>query len=92
MNHFAVLYTYATDKAKLDEVRPEHRRYLSSLAENVGAGPLLGTDPSRALLLFRADSLEAVTQLLDADPFHAAGLITNREVFGWNPATGSLAQ
>ena len=92
MNYFAVLYTYATDKAKLDEVRPGHRRYLSSLAENVGAGPLLGTDPSRALLLFRADSLEAVTQLLDADPFHAAGLITNREVFGWNPATGSLAQ
>ncbi|WP_297752561.1 YciI family protein [uncultured Tessaracoccus sp.] len=92
MNYFAVLYTYATDKAKLDKVRPEHRRYLSSLAENVGAGPLLDTDPGRALLLFQAESLEAVTQLLDADPFHAAGLIANREVFGWNPATGSLAQ
>lgn len=92
MNYFAVLYTYATDTAKLDEVRPEHRRYLSSFPENVGAGPLLGTDPGRALLLFRAESLEAVTRLLDADPFYAAGLIANREVFGWNPATGSLAQ
>lgn len=92
MNYFAVLYTYATDKAKLDELRPEHRRYLSSLEENVGAGPLLGTGPGRALLIFRADSLDAVTQLLDADPFYAAGLIANREVFSWNPATGSLAQ
>ncbi|WP_297742676.1 YciI family protein [uncultured Tessaracoccus sp.] len=92
MNYFAVLYTYATDKAKLDDVRPEHRRYLSSLEENVGAGPLLGTEPGRALLLFRADSLDAVTQVLDADPFRTAGLIAHREVFAWNPATGSLAQ
>ncbi|MDU7359704.1 MAG: YciI family protein [Propionibacteriaceae bacterium] len=91
MNYFAALYTYSTDTAKLDEIRPAHRRYLNSLEETFAAGPLAPTSPGRALLLFQADSVEAVEALLDEDPFQLAGLIAHREVFSWTPATGKLA-
>ncbi|NLE97809.1 MAG: hypothetical protein GX596_07445, partial [Propionibacterium sp.] len=57
MAYFAVFYTYSTDTESLDQLRPKHREYLGSLDELVASGPLVGTDPGRALLLFRADDL-----------------------------------
>lgn len=92
MAYFAVLYTYSTDAAALDAVRPQHREYLGSLDELVASGPLVGTDPGRALLLFRGDSLGTVESLVRRDPFQAAGLVVEHEVLPWNPVLGVFAQ
>ncbi|SDL53291.1 YciI family protein [Tessaracoccus oleiagri] len=92
MAYFAVHYTYGTDTESLDSIRPEHRAYLGSLPELVASGPLVGTDPGRALLLFRADELSTVEALLDEDPFAKAGLVASREVLPWNPVIGVFAQ
>lgn len=88
MAYFAVLYTYSTDTAALDAMRARHREYLGSLDELVASGPLVGTDPGRALLLFRADDLRTVESLVRADPFQEAGLVDEHEVLPWNPVIG----
>lgn len=91
MAYFAVHYTYSSDTDELDRIRPEHRAFLGSLEQLVASGPYVGTQPGRALLLFRADSAEDVEQLLDGDPFRKAGLVADREVFPWNPVIGVFA-
>lgn len=92
MAYFAVFYTYSTDTERLDAVRPEHRAFLGSLENLVASGPLVGTDPGRALLIFRADDAATVETLLDGDPFAEAGLVEEREVQEWNPVIGVFAQ
>ncbi|MDO4260061.1 MAG: YciI family protein [Actinomycetaceae bacterium] len=93
MSIFAIEYVYRADAgATMDEIRPDHRAYLSSLAEdgvNLGSGPWVGSGPG-ALLLFRTESAEKVAELLDADPFAIAGVIESRTIREWNPVLGSL--
>lgn len=88
MAHFAVFYEYDPSKSELaDEVRPRHRAFLADLKErgaNVASGPLSGDGPN-ALLIFEADSAQAVAELLDADPFKVCGVITSRSIHPWNP-------
>ena len=87
----AVLYRYSTDAAALDEHRPDHRDYLRSLFEQghiVVSGPLADGGGPGALLILEAEDVDAVAALLDKDPFHILGLITDREIRHWNPAFG----
>ena len=87
----AVLYRYSTDSAALDEHRPAHKDYLRSLFEQgsvVVSGPLVDGGGPGALLILDADDVDAVAALLDKDPFHVLGLITDREIRRWNPAFG----
>ena len=88
----AVLYRYSTDAAALDEHRPDHRDYLRSLFEQghiVVSGPLADGGGPGALLILEAEDVDAVAALLDEDPFHVLGLITDREIRRWNPAFGA---
>jgi len=63
--------------------RPVHVEHLKSMGEKlVRAGPLLGPDgnPEGSLLLLEADSLEAATATLMADPFIKEGIFGSVEV------------
>ncbi len=93
MLHFAVQYTYVDDAAALDAVRPAHREYLATLVGGplVVSGPYVGSPLPGALLIFRAESADAVLALLDEDPFWAERLIVERSVEQWNPVLGVLA-
>lgn len=81
---FAAVIEYSPDKEKVESVRPAHRAYLTSLLEKnqlVAAGPF--EDGSGALIIYEADSPEAVEALMKADPFHAAGVFIRWTVRPW---------
>lgn len=90
MSFFAVHYTYAD--VDLEGLRPQHREYLRSLADQGqlrASGPYeLSEGPGRALLIFTVDSEETVRELLAGDPFQQAGYVTTTEVLAWKPLIG----
>jgi uncharacterized protein YciI len=90
---YAVRYTYVTDPAALDAVRPEHRAYLGGLAEEgvaLGTGPWVGGDAG-ALLVLRTDDRAALDDALAGDPFARHGLLAATDVREWNPVIGPWA-
>ena len=82
-------YFYSAEPEALAEIRPIHREWLKGLYE---AGTLLASGPMvdnpGALLIIKAESVEAVSALLDNDPFDIAGFIGERVVTQWNPVFG----
>lgn len=94
MPYFAVFYTYTNDTAAREAGLQEHRAFLRGLASEgvlVASGPLVGTAPVRALLLFRAEGAAAVQEALQADPFQQSGLVAETSVVEWNPVIGVFA-
>jgi uncharacterized protein YciI len=84
---FASVITYIQDKAKIAELRPTHRQYLTRLKDAgqlAAAGPF--TDDSGALIVYEAATKEQAEQLLQGDPFHAAGVFVRWDLRPWNPA------
>jgi uncharacterized protein YciI len=81
---FAVTIDYLQDTAVVEAHRPDHRAYLTELL-NAGklfaAGPF--ADGSGALIVYEADTPEAVEELIKADPFHAAGVFLRWTVRPW---------
>ena len=55
----------------------------------LAAGPYVGTHD--ALIVVRADDEAGALALLEEDPFHRAGYITERIPREWNPVIGVLA-
>jgi uncharacterized protein len=45
-------------------------------------------DTPSALLIWKYDSLKALAELLDQDPFDIAGCIGERVIEEWNPVFG----
>ena len=92
MKTFAVTYTYSASADDLGLVRPEHRAWL---AQQLEAGHLLASGPMvdmpGALLIWRAESLEALSTTLNADPFDIADFIGERTIAEWNPVFGPWA-
>ncbi|MCC2592227.1 YciI family protein [Tessaracoccus sp. OS52] len=91
MNTYAVEYTYTEDSQALDEHRGAHREFLRALMPDplVVAGAYQDGAPG-ALLVVRADAAAQVEELLDADPFHIQGLISDRRIRLWNPGIGQI--
>ena len=94
MSLFRVIYTYTEDVATRDEVRPQHRAYLTELADQgivVLSGPVAAADgrPDGALLLVNAADEVTVRAHLGRDPFQRAGLVAAADVRGWTPVLGS---
>jgi uncharacterized protein YciI len=82
---FAAIIEYVQDKAKIAEVRPTHRQYLTSLKEKgqlVAAGPF--TDDSGALIVYEAATKEEAESFLKADPFNHAGIFVKYVLRPWN--------
>jgi uncharacterized protein YciI len=82
---YAVEITY-DDREIRDRVRPSHRAFLQEQLERgalVSGGPFV--DDSGALLVYAADSHEALQAILDQDPYvqnpGCLGSVTIRE---WN--------
>lgn len=86
---FAVTYKYVDDKDAVTAVRPTHREWLG---ERLAAGQLLASGPMvelpTALLIWKAESVEELAELLNQDPFDIAGLIAERVIQQWNPVFG----
>lgn len=94
MAYYAVIYTYSSDRTTQDQHRPEHRAYLTQLAEQgtlVASGPMLETEPATALLIFRAESQQQIRALLAGNPFQQLGQVAQTDVAEWNPVIGILA-
>lgn len=93
MSIFAVTYHYVAEPEALAGVRPIHREWL---AEQLAEGKLLASGPMvdvpNALLIFKAESLEELSALLDNDPFDIAGYIGERVINEWNPVFGPFVQ
>jgi hypothetical protein len=94
MTHFALTYDVVdgfVDKrmqyraAHLALVRDAHARGELLLA---GA---LGDPPDGALLVFRAESAEAVERFAEADPYVTNGLVTKWRVRPWTVVVGAAA-
>lgn len=93
MAFYVVNYTYRAD-ADLDSIRPKHRAFLGSLVERgilKASGPLLDVQPPAAVLIFEAESADAVREALAGDPFKEADFIAGADVIEWNPVLGVFA-
>ena len=85
MAFYAVLTTY-DDREIRDRVRPSHREFLQRQLDRgalISGGPFV--DDSGALLVYEAESREALQSILDQDPYSqnqgCLGSVTIRE---WN--------
>jgi hypothetical protein len=83
---FAAIIEYLQDKAKIAEIRPVHRQYLTSLRERgqlAASGPF--TDDSGALIIYEAATRDEAEKLLQGDPFHKNGIFLKYQLRPWNP-------
>jgi uncharacterized protein YciI len=81
----AALIEYTSDKQKIAEVRPRHRQYLGELLATgklALSGPTL--DDWGAIIVYEADSPQEALALLQADPFHEAGVFVRWTLRPWN--------
>ncbi len=88
---FAAVIEYTQDKAKIAEVRPVHRKYLTllrSAGQLAAAGPF--TDDSGALIVYEAADREQAETLLRNDPFNQNGVFVKYQLRPWNPVLGNL--
>ncbi|PRX47500.1 hypothetical protein B0I33_10578 [Prauserella shujinwangii] len=88
MTWFVVETRYVPEKVA--EVRPRHRDYLLALAEQgtvAVAGPL--EDDIGGLIVLRAESRQALEEVLDADPYHLEGALAERTVREFKPVLGA---
>ncbi|MCG2624117.1 YciI family protein [Arthrobacter sp. I2-34] len=90
---FAVTYSYEPEAAATRaDLFAEHRTWLSHIdAEDRLLGAGVFADKSGSLLVFRADSSEALEHDLNEDPFAQAGAIAVTDVREWTPNWGVLA-
>ena len=83
---FAAVIEYSQDKARVAQLRPVHRQYLTGLRDGgrlAAAGPF--TDDSGALIVYEAGSHEEAEKLLRGDPFHQNGIFVTYQLRPWNP-------
>ncbi len=89
---YAVTYLYIDDAEAVTAIRPSHRAWLT---ERLAAGELLASGPMvdspNALLIWRANALDELNELLNQDPFDQAGLIAQRTIAEWNPVFGPFS-
>ena len=94
MSIFAVRYSYGPGGAhRRAELLQEHRAWLKTSNDEgrvLGAG--IFPDTSGALLVFEAESIDAMHRDLAADPFAKAGAILETDVREWAPNWGVLAR
>jgi hypothetical protein len=81
---FAAVIEYCADKAKVLEVRPAHREYLTGVVKAGGlvvGGPYI--DDSGAIIIYEAESQEAAEKLLRDDPFATQGVFVSWTIRPW---------
>jgi uncharacterized protein len=89
---FAAIITYIKDPNKIQNIRPSHRQYLTTLREQgklAVAGPF--TDDSGALIVYEANTREEAEELIKGDPFSQNGIFLHYDLRPWNPVIGNRA-
>lgn len=88
---FAAIIEYAADPAKIAEVRPSHRQYLTKLKE-AGQLAICGpfTDDSGALIVYETDSLEDAESIVKNDPFCQNGVFVSWVIRPWKTVMGNV--
>ena len=84
MSLFVLEYRYADLEARA-RVRPDHLAYLQSLLDEgtvVLAGPV--GDGSGAMMVLRAGSEDEARQVVEGDPYTAAGVGVDHVLRPWN--------
>ncbi len=94
MQYFAVHYTYVDDAELIARHRPDHRAFLSGLTDKglIAGGAYPDTTPPSALLVVRAESAEAVSDLLAGDPFRINDVLADVRIVRWTPVIGIFAE
>ncbi|MEO0313134.1 MAG: hypothetical protein RL140_364 [Actinomycetota bacterium] len=86
---FAVTYKYIDDPELINQIRPPHRVWLRELLDQdilLVSGPMVNRAAS--LLVFRGETVEELSTLLDNDPLEVAGVIEERIIEEWNTVFG----
>ncbi|MEV6719129.1 YciI family protein [Lentzea sp. NPDC051208] len=89
MARFAVELVFGPDREKRLAVRPEHREYITSLAEKgvvLASGPY--ADDTGALIIYEAADEASVKEIIAADPYTPANVAEWR-IREWNALLGS---
>ncbi|MET0447078.1 MAG: YciI family protein [Aeromicrobium sp.] len=93
MAAFVATYTYATDSAERRSGRlDDHLAFIDRL-ETDGVLQLVGKVEDASvdvLFVLRADSLDAATSALQADPYREIGAIDAVTIHPWNAKRGVL--
>ncbi|OWK36014.1 YciI family protein [Fimbriiglobus ruber] len=87
---WAAVIEYIQDQATVNEVRPAHRAYLTSLLETgklVCAGPFL--DNYGALIVYEAETEAGAEELIRNDPFHEAKVFVQWKIRPWKCVFGN---
>ena len=94
MQYFAVHYTYVDDTELIARHRPEHRAFLSGLTGKglVAGGAYPEATPPSALLVVKAESSEAASDLLAGDPFRTNNVLADVRIVHWTPVIGIFAE
>jgi uncharacterized protein YciI len=90
MTVYAVSYFYSDDKETIDALRPQHRAWSREQLEVgnlLASGPLVTEEPL-ALLIWRSEDFEALSGLLNQDPFNIAGVVKEVTITEWNALIG----
>ncbi len=80
---FATVFRY-DNKEKISEIRPDHREYLGNLhaqGKLHTAGPF--TDDSGSLIVYDVETEQEAIDLIEADPFHEAGIFASYAIKPW---------
>lgn len=91
MSTFAVTYVYDDRHDERNAHRPAHRAFLGGLFAAgivLASGPVTDSELNGALIIVKAESSDAVTTLLAADPFAQHGLIAATAVAEWTVVLG----
>ena len=94
MPFFIVTLTHPDGEGWNDHLAP-HAAYLADLVTRgvlKAAGPLQGTPKRAGFLIFSAPDREAVSALVDADPFAIHGVIETVSITAWDPVFGAFAE
>lgn len=92
--HIAI-YRYVDNSSGRDQHRADHRTFLRNLHSQgrlIFCGPFAEPELPGAILMVTGSSVEEVHGLLDDDPFHLAGLISQREVREFRLGIGTMPQ
>jgi uncharacterized protein len=83
---------YVRDADVVCSIRPVHRDYMSRLLQEgklITGGPF--TDGSGALFIYEADSLQAATAIVSADPYLSGGALASYELRSWEAVSANPA-
>jgi uncharacterized protein YciI len=88
---FAVIWSYTTDASVKEAAHAEHLIFVKDAAargllQEAGAW----VDGAGALLVFKADSEDALRSLLAEDPYVTQGVVVGERIYQWNPVIGPL--